>query len=111
MSIFQLLAAVFAFFMMYVVRVKSKKHNLPQAEVIGWYTVWILFVVLAIFPNMLLGVAQVLRFGRVFDLLVVGAFMMITSVVMYLYFIVKDLQQKIEKLVRDRSISAKDVTR
>jgi hypothetical protein len=107
MSIFQLLAAVFAFFMIYVVRVKSKKHHLPTVEVLGWYAIWVLFVVLAIFPNLLLGVAQVLRFSRVFDLLTVAAFMVLTSVSMYLYFIVKELQQKIEQLVRLLSITEK----
>ena len=104
MSIFQLLAAVFALFMMYVVRLKSQKYRFGAFETICWYVLWILFVYLAIFPATLLGIAQVLRFARVFDLLVVGAFMILTGLVMYLYFLVREMQAKIDTLVRQRAL-------
>lgn len=105
MSIFQLISILFATFMIYVVRVKSKKYHLSKLETWAWYSIWALFAFLAVFPNILLGVVHALNFGRVFDLLVVIAFMIITSVIVYLYFAVKELQTKLEHNVRKESLS------
>ena len=104
MSIFQLIAILFALFMMYVIRVKNRKYNLSGLESIGWYVVWIMFVVLAIFPGLLLGVVHTLNFGRVFDLLVVGAFMLLTTLLVFVYFKIKELDQKLERFTREDAI-------
>ncbi len=105
MSMFQLISIVFATFMMYVVRVKAKKYHLPKLETSMWYVIWGAFIVLSLFPQLLIGVAGVLRFGRVFDLLAVIAFMILTTLVFYLYFALKELRIKLEKLIRDEAIT------
>lgn len=69
-----------------------------------WYSVWLLFIVLAVFPHLVVGIANTLKFTRVFDLLVVGAFMILSIVAFNNYFAHKKLQEKIEKLVRYESI-------
>jgi hypothetical protein len=104
MSIFQLVAILFALFMMYVIRVKNRKYNLGGLEAIGWYVVWIGFVILAIFPGLLLGIVDTLHFGRVFDLLVVGAFMIVTTLLVFVYFKMKELDQKLEQYTRKRAL-------
>lgn len=101
MSIFQLIAVLFALFMIYVIRVKSLKYRLSMLESVGWYILWITFVILAIFPDLLLGVVDTLHFGRVFDLLIVGAFMILTTLLVFVYFKIKELDQRLEKFVRD----------
>lgn len=104
MSIFQIIAVCFALFMVYVARVKSRKYRLSALETWGWYGIWALFALLAIFPNALLGVVHTLKFGRVFDLLVVGAMMVLSTLVFFLYFTVKGLQKKLEKFVRNEAL-------
>ncbi len=104
MSIFQLIAVLFALFMMYVIRVKNRKYHLGFLESVGWYLIWLAFIVLAIFPNLLLGVVDTLHFGRVFDLLVVGAFMFLSSILIFMYFKIKELDQKLEHYTRDEAI-------
>lgn len=104
MSVFQLISILFATFMMYVVRVKAKKYHLPKLETYVWYSIWGAFIILAFFPQLLLGVAGALRFARVFDLLTVIAFMILTALVFYLYFALKELRIKLEKLIRDEAI-------
>lgn len=104
MSIFQIIAICFALFMIYVVRVKSKKYKLSRLESWGWSLIWVVFAILSIFPNLLLGVVHTLNFGRVFDLLVVGALMVLTTIVFFLYFTVKGLQKKLEEFVRSEAM-------
>jgi hypothetical protein len=103
MSIFQLIAILFALFMIYVIRVKNRKYHLSVVESVAWYALWLSFVFLALFPNMLLGIVDTLKFDRVFDLLIVAAFMILTTLLVFVYFKMKDLDQKLEKYVRDDS--------
>ena len=104
MSIFQLLAILFAFFMMYVVSMHRRKARISFMEVSLWYTMWSIFIVIALFPNLLLGITQVLHFQRVFDLLLVLALMILTSLVVVNYFTQKENQRKLEGFVRKRAI-------
>lgn len=106
MSIFQIIATLFALFMLYIVNIHKKKKTLSPFEVLFWYLVWILFIVIAIFPESLLGIAQNLRFARVFDLLTVAAFMVLTVVVLLSYFQQKENSKKIEEYIRKNALQA-----
>ena len=100
MSIFQIGAVLFALFMTYWVRNNQKRSNLSNVEASLWYSVWSFFIVLALFPNLLLGIVAVLHFARVFDLLVVLAFMILVMLNFYIYLKNKKLEKKLETLVR-----------
>lgn len=101
MSFFQISAILFALFMMYVIGIHRRKSALSKIEVSFWYSLWGVFVVIAIFPHWLLGLAGILNFGRVFDLLTVIAFMILSLLVFSTYLSQKDTKTKIEKLIRD----------
>lgn len=111
MSIFQLLAVLFALFMIYVIRVKNRRYHLGPIETVCWYALWVGFVILALFPNLLLGIVDTLSFGRVFDLLIVGAFMILTTLLVFIYFKSKELEQKLEKYTSDEAISPKKTSK
>ena len=108
MTIFQILALLFAIFMVYWVFSSYKRQNLKRTEMLIWIMVWIGFIVLAIFPNLLLGIVGVLDFARVFDLLVVIAFMATSTMVFYLYLRVKKNEKKLEDLVRELAFKKVD---
>lgn len=107
MSIFQILAALFALFMVYWVRSNQKRSHLTIAESSFWYSIWLAFICLSIFPNFLLGIAHGLRFARIFDLLVVVAFMILSTLNFYVYLKNKKMERKLEKLVRKFAIEKK----
>jgi hypothetical protein len=104
MSIFQILALLFALMMMYVVNIHRKKARLSLLEVSFWMSTWFVFIVIAIFPNLLTGIAGILNFSRVFDLLVVIAFMVVSWLVFRSYLIEKENTRKIDELVRKQAI-------
>lgn len=104
MSIFQIGAVLFALFMIYWVRSNQKRANLSAVEGSLWYSVWSVFIVLALFPNLLLGIVAALHFARVFDLLVVLAFMVLVMLNFYIYLKNKKLEKKLEELVRKITI-------
>ena len=100
MSIFQIGATLFALFMIYWVRSNQKRANLSMTESLVWYSVWFIFIILALFPNLLSGIVSVLHFARVFDLLVVLAFMILVILNFYIYLKNKKLEKNLETLVR-----------
>lgn len=103
MSIFQVGAILFALFMLYVVSIHKRKAALSFIEVSFWYTTWFLFIVIAVFPNLLLGISGALNFARVFDFLVVIAFMILSVVVFTSYLQQREQRTKIEKIVRQKA--------
>lgn len=105
MSIFQLLASIFALFMLYIVSIHKKRASLSPAEVVFWYLTWGGFIVIALFPNLLKGAVDVLNFSRVFDLLTVIGMMIITSLVITNYFQQKENARKLERFVRKEAIN------
>lgn len=107
MSIFQIGATLFALFMMYVVSIHKKKAKISLVEVSFWYSMWLAFIVIAVFPNLLLGISNTLSFQRVFDLLLVVALMVLTVIVVMSYFTQKENQRKLEEFVRKQAIDEK----
>lgn len=105
MSIFQTGSVVFALLMLYVISIHQKKKLLSNFEASGWYSLWSFFIVLALFPELLLGISGVLKFARVFDMLVVVAFMILTMLLFYTYFRLKALNQKLEQAVREKALA------
>lgn len=104
MSIFQILALLFALFMVYVVNIHRKKAQLSRVEVSFWLSMWSIFIFVALFPNVLSGLAGALSFSRVFDLLIVIAFMILSWLVFSSYLIQKENSRKIEELIRKQAI-------
>ena len=101
MSVFQIISIFFALFMMYVISIHKRKSALNTLETSFWYSIWLLFIFMAMFPHWLLGLAGVLNFARVFDLLIVIAFMIISLLVFRTYLLQRQTDRKIEKLIRD----------
>ncbi len=104
MTTFQLLAALFGLFMFYIINIHRKKSQLTPLEVNFWYSIWSIFIIISLFPNLLLGISVKLNFTRVFDLLVVGGMMILTIIVIMNYFQQKENNQKLQKFVRQQAI-------
>jgi hypothetical protein len=105
MTIFQIGAVLFALFMMYVVSIHLKKKTLSFTEGSFWLSTWLVFIIIAVFPHLLIGISSALRFARVFDLLVVMALMVLTVVIFMSYFAQKEATHKLEKFVRQKAIN------
>lgn len=103
MTLFQLAAILFAIFMAYVVRVHQSRAKLSAFEALLWYSLWLVFAIFAFAPNLLIGISNYFYFDRVFDLLVVAAFMVLAFLVVRSYFKYRELQSNLEELVRKQA--------
>ncbi len=103
MILFQIAMALFAVFMLYVLRIHYRKERLDAMEFGVWVTIWFGFICLSLFPSLLQGVADTLSIGRVFDLLVIFAFIILSTVAVTTRLSVLDLQKKFELLIRTQA--------
>jgi len=109
MSLFQSVALLFALFMLYVVNIHRRKLRLSKIEAFGWYSLWIVFVIISLFPNLLLGITDLISFSRVFDLLVVASLMLLTTLVVTNYFLQRENNKKLETIIRQSALKDADV--
>lgn len=105
MFLFQLLAIVFGLFMMYVIRIHFRKGHFEKSEFWSWILVWSSFIFLSLFPQTIRFIAESLHIGRVFDAIVILAFMVLSSVVFANRIDIKKLEKKLEEKVRAKAIN------
>ena len=97
----QLLGLLFALFMLYSTWTQYQKRSIPAEEAGFWGVFWVIFGFLSVMPGVLSGVASNLQIASVFDLLVVGGFLILLAVVFWLYTEMRATQAKLNRLVRE----------
>jgi len=103
MTIFQIFATLFALFMLFIVNVHHRKAKLSPLEASFWYSTWLLFIIICLFPDLLMGIADLFHFARVFDLLVVVALMILSLLVITSYFNQKEISSELEMIIRQQA--------
>lgn len=104
MTLFQAIAALFGLWMMYEIMIHGKKKLFSAFELGIWLSLWFVFILIALFPGLLLGIAHQLNFSRVFDLVVVVGFMVLSVTIFLSYFSQKEMKQKLTDLIEDMAI-------
>lgn len=106
MYLLQVLCVLFGISMGYVVSIHHRKKHLEKFEYGFWLAIWSGFIFLTIFPQTVQGIAQTLHIIRVFDLLVIIAFMILVSLSFLNRIAARKLEKKLEEIVRKKAIDA-----
>lgn len=100
----QVIALLFSFSMIYFAVLHFKRGELGGTEVASWLIMWTFVVVIIVFPELLQSFANTFLVTRVFDLMVIGGFILVISMVATAYVRTKRLEKKLEELVRKLSL-------
>lgn len=100
----QIISLVFALFMMYWVFLSYKKKEISFLENIIWQVIWIFFIYLTLFPKSLNFIIKTFKITRVMDLAMILAFMILTVLGFSNYIRGKEVERKIEKIIRKLAI-------
>lgn len=103
----QILGVLFGLFMMYYTFLHYKREELTIKEYSFWIVLWILFVVVALFPAILNPIVSSLKVLRRMDFLTILGFMFLTGSMFYVYIIVRSNQKRLEEIVRKIAIKKK----
>ncbi len=103
----QIIALLFAFSMVYFAVLHYKRKEISRTEIISWGLMWGLAIIVIIFPELLQTFAKTFLVTRVFDLMVIGGFILTISMVATSYVRTKKLEKKLEDMVRREALKKK----
>lgn len=103
----QIVATLFALSMVYFALHSYKRGELSGLEILSWLVIWSGAVVVIIFPELLRVFAGKFFVTRVFDLMVIGGFVLVIAMVGSAYMRTKRLEKKMEDIVRREALKKK----
>ncbi len=103
----QITGFIFSLLMIYFAMVHYKKGSLNGMEMAVWFTIWILVILAVIFPEILRTYSETFAVSRLFDLLVVGGFIVVIFLVSSSYIRTKNTEKKIEEIIRKDALNKK----
>ena len=77
---------------------------MDRTEIISWVTIWIVTIFIVIFPEILRTFAKTFFITRLFDLMVVGGFVLVILMVARAFVSTKRTEKKLEEYVRKESL-------
>ena len=100
----QIIAILFAIFMIYVAFLNWKRKDINGKEIFFWSALWLGFIVVTLFPDILQNITEKLFFTRVMDLLMVAAFMILAFIGFQNHVSNRRMERKIEELIRKEAV-------
>jgi len=101
----QIVAIFFALVMVYFAVLNYKRGELNGTEILSWLIIWTFVIFVAAFPELLRTFAKAFFLTRVFDLMVVGGFIVVLLIASISYIRTKRLEKKFEDLIRKNALT------
>ncbi len=95
----QIISVSFAFFMLYITTLHFKRGIVQKSEYIFWLIVWVAFISFALFPKILDPILTTMFVTRAMDLLMIGAFMILSYLGYQNHIGIKELQKNITRMI------------
>jgi len=100
----QILGLLFGLVMIYFTFLYYKRANYEKIGLIFWFAIWVGFILLALFPQIVYGVMGVLKIERTADFFYVSGFLLLSVVLFIVYNNTKKNEKQIETIVRQIAI-------
>ena len=95
----QIIGLFFSLFMIYYTFLHFKRKDFSLKEFSLWFLLWVVFIILAIFPQLLDPVITKIDIGRKMDFFIIAGFFFLVGITTYIYTIVRKTQNKIDEVV------------
>ncbi len=100
----QILGVLFGLLMVYVSFMHSKRKEFTAKETFFWMGIWIIFLLVTIYPKSIEFLGKELGLSRTMDFLIISGFIMLTGLLFYIYGLTRQNQKKIESVVRNLAL-------
>ena len=100
----QIAGSLFGMFMIYYSFLNYKRKEFTVKEFSFWAFLWIMFIIVALFPFLLDPLVKKIGFLRALDLLTIIGFIFLTTAVFYTYTLARKNQKKMETIVREMAM-------
>ena len=100
----QIAGFLFGLFMIYYSFLNYKRKEFTTKEFSFWLLLWIVFIIVTLFPSILDPLIKPLGFFRALDFLIISGFLFLIVAIFYTYTITRKNQKQLEKVVREVAI-------
>ena len=100
----QIVGFLFGLFIIYLTFLNYKRKEFTTKEFIFWILLWIIFIVLTLFPFLLDPIVKSFGFFRTLDLLIISGFLFLIATNFYTYTLTRKNQKQLEAVVREIAI-------
>lgn len=100
----QIAGFLFGLFMIYYSFLHYKRREFTIKEFSFWLVLWVVFIVIAMFPFILDPIAKTFSFFRTLDLLVISGLLFLIVVNFYIYAITRKNQKQLEVAVSEMAM-------
>ena len=97
----QIIAIIFAIFALTKVILRLRKKKLTINEFIFWASIWIILIILSIFPDISHNIASFFGFGRGLDFFMVTSILLILYLIFRIFIKLEELDSRITRLARN----------
>lgn len=106
MTAIQLLAVLGSLLMAYVTYTALRRRELHLAESVVWMVVWVVLMVVSLFPDRLRALIAPLAVARLLDLVMIAGIFFLAVFVFALNRSLRRLENRIERLVRELALAS-----
>ncbi len=103
----QIMGLLFGVFMLYYSFLHFKRQLFTKKELAFWGIVWIIFLIVTLFPGTIEFIIKPFAFARSFDVYIVAGFLFLVGITFYNYTLTRKNQKQIEKVVRKIALERK----
>lgn len=107
----QIVAIIFALWMIYFTYLHFRRKEFGQAEAVLWQILWLGLIVVVLFPTSVRFVLQTFSISRTFDLVVIVGIVILFGLSFRNYVIVKRVERKFEDFISTDAIRGIDDNR
>lgn len=95
----QITAIVFSLIMIYFAVLNYRRGEINGIEIFSWLLIWSVTIFAISFPEILRTFARTFSITRLFDLLVVGGFILVISMVTRAYIVTRRMERKLNEFI------------
>ncbi|MEK6808509.1 MAG: DUF2304 domain-containing protein [Nanoarchaeota archaeon] len=100
----QIIGVFFSLLMVYYIFLHFKRKEFGVKEFLFWFLLWIMFIVLTVFPQILDPITKSINLARKMDFFIVAGFFFLMGITTYTYTIIRKCENKIEYIVTKLAI-------
>ncbi len=100
----QIFSIIFSLIMIYIAYIHYQKGDLSGVEIISWTVVWVVTIFIIVFPEFLQNFAHTFAITRVFDMMIVGGFVLVIPLVYMSFITSKRTEKRLEEFIRKEAL-------
>ncbi|MFA5142339.1 MAG: DUF2304 domain-containing protein [Candidatus Woesearchaeota archaeon] len=103
----QVVGIIFALSMIYITLLFYRRNEIRFTDLLVWMPIWLFFIYGVVFPRSLDFFVQTFNVKNAVELFTIAGFMFMVGIVFYLFKIIRQLQNKMARLVK--AVALRDV--